>query len=178
MNRSLLPLLAVFAQLSLATVGGGQAVVADIQRQVVDVHHWMTGTQFVSDFAISRMAPGPGSLLATLIGWQVAGFWGAVVATLGLFGPTAFLIYGVAHLWTRSQGARWQFALAGGLRPVAAGMILAAVYVLLQNLDGGWPARLIAFASTAALMATRINPLLLLACGAVVFIGSRVVLSL
>ncbi|MBZ4280762.1 chromate transporter, partial [Mycobacterium tuberculosis] len=90
-----------------------------------NVHHWMTATQFVNDFAIARMAPGPGSLLATLIGWQVAGFWGAVIATLALFGPTAFLIYGVAHLWRRHKGARWQIALEAGLRPVAAGMILA-----------------------------------------------------
>lgn len=163
----------VFAPLSLVTIGGGQAVVAEIQRQVVDVHHWMTQTQFVSDFAIARMAPGPGSLLVTLIGWQVAGFWGAVVATLGIFGPTAFLIYGVAHLWARREGARWQVALETGLRPVAAGMILAAVYVLLAALDGGWLARGIAFVSTAILVRTRINPLLLLAGGAGGFIVLR-----
>ncbi len=166
MARLLLDLFAVFAPLSLVTIGGGQAVVADIQRQVVDVHHWMTQTQFVNSFAISRMAPGPGSLLATLIGWQVAGFWGAVVATLSLFGPTAFLIYGVAHLWARYRSARWQTVLETGLRPVAAGMIMAAVYVLLQALDGGWPARAIALASTGALMLSRVNPLLLLAGGA------------
>ena len=53
-------LLAVFAPLSLLTIGGGQSVVADIQRQVVDVHHWMTAREFVDLFAISRMTPGPG----------------------------------------------------------------------------------------------------------------------
>lgn len=49
-------------------IGGGQAIIADLQRQVADVHHWMTAPPFVNDFAIARMAPGPGSLLATLIG--------------------------------------------------------------------------------------------------------------
>ena len=171
MTKPVLGLLGVFAPLSLVTVGGGQTVVADIQRQVVDVHHWMTSTAFLNAFAISRMAPGPGSLLATLIGWQVAGFWGAVAATLGIFGPTAVLIYGVAHLWTRYQGARWQRALEGGLRPVAAGMILAAVTVLMQKLDGGWLAQAIALVSTTILMLTRINPLLLLVCGAGIFVG-------
>ena len=171
MTKPVLGLLGVFAPLSLVTVGGGQTVVADIQRQVVDVHHWMTSTAFLNAFAISRMAPGPGSLLATLIGWQVAGFWGAVAATLGIFGPTAVLIYGVAHLWTRYRGARWQRALEGGLRPVAAGMILAAVIVLMRSLDGGWLAQGIALVSTAMLMLTRINPLLLLLCGAGVFVG-------
>jgi chromate transporter len=175
MMRLLWDLFAVFAPLSLVTIGGGQAVVADIQRQVVDVHHWMSDAQFLNAFAISRRAPGPGSLLVTLIGWQVAGFWGALVATASIFGPTAFLIYGVAHLWVRYQGARWQTVLETGLRPVAAGMIMAAVYVLLQALDGGWPARIIALASTAALMASRINPLILLAAGAAILIGLRLV---
>lgn len=171
MTRPALGLLGVFAPLSLVTVGGGQTIVADIQRQVVEVHHWMTPTAFLNAFAISRMAPGPGSLLATLIGWQVAGFWGAVAATLGIFGPTAVLIYGVAHLWTRYRGARWQRALEGGLRPVAAGMILAAVVVLMQSLEGGWLAQGIALVSTATLLLTRINPIVLLLCGASVFIG-------
>ena len=119
------------------------------------------------------MAPGPGSLLATLIGWQVAGFWGAVAATLGIFGPTAFLIYGVAHLWSRNPGARWQRALEGGLRPVAAGMLLASVYVLLEALEGGWAAVLVALASTALLVTTRINPLILLAAGAALLAAAR-----
>ena len=171
MTRHLLGLAIVFAPLSVATVGGGQAIVADVQRQVVDVHHWMTQTQFLNAFAIARMAPGPGSLLVTLIGWQVGGLVGAIVATLAIFGPTALLIYGVARLWNRQSDARWQKALEGGLRPVAAGMILAAVYVLLRGLDGGWVARGITFVSTALLMKTRINPLLLIAMGATIFVG-------
>ncbi|MFM0081610.1 chromate transporter [Paraburkholderia sediminicola] len=170
-NRILLQLAAVFAPLSLVTIGGGQAIIADIQRQVVDVHGWMTHAQFGVDFAISRMAPGPGSLLATLIGWQIAGFWGAVVATLALLAPTGILIYGVTHIWTRYQGAAWQLALERGLRPVASGMILAAGWVLLKSLDGGLPAQAIALVSVGTLLSTRINPLLLLLCGALLLLG-------
>lgn len=165
--------LTVFVPLSLFTIGGGQSAVAEIHRQVVDVHHWMTAGQFLDAFAISRMAPGPGSLLVTLIGWHVAGFWGAIAATLGIFGPTAFLIYGVAHLWSRHEGARWQRVLESGLRPVAAGMILAATYVLLQSLDGGWTARIVALVATALLMATRVMPIVLIAAGAACFVALR-----
>ncbi|MBS0320482.1 MAG: chromate transporter [Proteobacteria bacterium] len=161
----------VFAPLSIATIGGGQAIIADVQRQVVDVHHWMTAAQFVNTFAIARMAPGPGSLLATLIGWQVAGIGGAVTATIALFGPTAFLVYGVAHLWRRHPEARWALALEAGLRPVAAGMILATVYVLMRGLDGGWWARGVAVVSTVLVLRTRINVLLLLAAGATLLVA-------
>lgn len=157
----------VFVPLSLVTIGGGQSAVADIHRQVVSVHHWMTSGEFLDAFAISRMAPGPGSLLVTLIGWHVAGFWGAVVATLAIFGPTALLILLVAHLWSRHRGARWQIALETGLRPVAAGLILAAVYVLMLEMAGGWIARLIALLSTLILLTTRTSPLVLIAGGMV-----------
>lgn len=171
MSSRLLQLAAIFAPLSLVTVGGGQAIIADIQRQVVDVHGWMTHAQFGIDFAISRMAPGPGSLLATLIGWQIAGFWGAVVATLALLGPTGILIYGVTHVWSRYKGATWQLALERGLRPVASGMILAAGWVLLKTLDGGLPAKGVALLALVTLLTTRLNPLVLLLCGALILLG-------
>ncbi|HWA81427.1 MAG TPA: chromate transporter, partial [Acetobacteraceae bacterium] len=85
---------------------------------------------------------------------------------------------GVAHLWSRNPGARWQKALESGLRPVAAGMILAAVYVLLRSLEGGFLAQATAFASTGVLMATRINPLLLLSAGAAIFLIARMILAI
>jgi len=169
-SRTLITLFSVFAPLSIVTVGGGQGIIAEVQRQVVDVHHWMTHAQFLSDFAIARLAPGPGSLLATLIGYQVGGVPGALVATLALFGPTAFLMYAVVLIWNRHEGARWLNALQAGLRPVAAGLILAAVYVLVKELEGGWIAWLTAAIATVLVMKTRINALVLIAGGAVVFV--------
>ncbi|MDA0575167.1 chromate transporter [Burkholderia gladioli] len=169
MSRTLYALFAMFAPLSVATVGGGQTIIADMQRQVVDVHHWMTHAQFVNDFAIARLAPGPGSLLATLVGFQVGGVAGALVATLALFGPTAFLMIAVAHMTSRHHDAPWQLALQAGLRPVAAGLILAAVYTLVQGLDGGWIAIATALASTTLVMRTRVNALVLIAGGAALF---------
>lgn len=170
-DRHLLPLALVFAPLSLVAVGGGQTVVAGIHRQVVDLHNWLTPQQFVTDFAVSRMAPGPGSLLATLIGWQVGGLPGALVATLAIFGPTVLMMIGVALLWRRNRGARWQRALEAGLRPVAAGMILASALVLLQSLQGGTVAIGLALVSTACLTVSRIGPLWLLGAGALAMVG-------
>ena len=163
-------LFVTFVPISLVTVGGGQTTVAEINRQVVDVHHWLTQAQFINAFAITRMAPGPGSLLVTLIGWQVAGFWGAVVTTLAMFGPPAILLFVIAYFWRRQSGANWQLALEGGLRPVAAGMMAASVYVLVRALEGGWAAQAIALISTALVMFTRVNALLLVLLGGVALV--------
>jgi chromate transporter len=164
-TRTAFALAAVFAPLSLVTIGGGQGALPGIRNQVVAVHHWMTPQQFVDAFAISRMAPGPGSLIVTLIGWRVDGLLGAIVATIAIFGPTSLLIYGVANLWSRDPGARWQSALQEGLRPVAAGLILAAVYILIVDMAGGWPTRLVTIASTVLLLNTRAPPILLIGGG-------------
>ena len=94
----------MFVPLSLVSVGGGQSVVAGIHYQVVEQHHWLTEPQFVEAFAISRMAPGPGSLLVTLIGWDIAGWWGALVASVGIFLPSSLLVYGLARVWARYRG--------------------------------------------------------------------------
>jgi chromate transporter len=166
---SLLALLLLFAPMSFASVGGGQTLVAGIHQHVVTDYHWLTEGQFVDTFAISRMSPGPGSLLVTLIGWQTTGWLGAVVASFAIFAPTSFLVYGLARVWSRHKGARWQVALEAGLRPIAAGMILASGLVLIEALEGGWLARAIAVAATVVLLFTRVNALVLLGAGAVLF---------
>src|SRR3954451_16728681 len=113
-----LALIAVFVPFSLTSIGGGPSVFAGIQHQAVDVHHWVSAREFVDLFAISRAAPGPGSMLVTLIGWKVAGWWGALVATPALFVLSSLLCYGVARVWTgiavSSGTRRW----SRGLRPL------------------------------------------------------------
>ena len=173
MRSALLSLAVLFVPLSLLSVGGGPPILAQLHQDVVITHPWLTEGQFVDAFAISRMAPGPGTILVTLIGWQVAGVWGALVASLAIFVPSSLLVYGLARLWARYRGAKWQLALEAGLRPVAAGMILASSLVLLEALDGGWPARVIALTATALLLTTRANPLLLMGVGGMVFIAWR-----
>jgi chromate transporter len=160
----------VFVPLSFATIGGGQSAISGIRHQVVEVQHWMTSREFIDVFAISRMAPGPGSLMVTLIGWHVAGLIGAIVATLAIFGPTSLLVYGVARLWSQHRDAPWQRVVEEGLRPVAAGLVLAASFTLLADLPGGWLSKAIVLVATLLLLLTRVSPLLLLAMGAIAYV--------
>ena len=170
-GAALLALAGVFAPLSFATIGGGQSVVTEIHRQVVLQHHWLDEAGFVTLFALSRLAPGPGSLLVTLIGWVVAGWMGAVVASVAIFVPSSLLLYGLARLWVRHRGARWQVAIERGLAPIAAGLILSAALTLVRASQGGAYAWVVAGGSTGVLYFTRMSPFLLLAAGAAVFLA-------
>src|SRR5258708_30529674 len=124
-TSSWLDLVLVFAPLSLLSIGGGQAIIPEIHRQVVDIHHWLTEAEFVTDYAISRMSPGPSSLVVTLIGWQVAGWLGAFVATLAIYLPSSILVAGLARLRARHPRPHRQPAVEAGLAPSSARMILA-----------------------------------------------------
>ena len=91
----------VLVPFSLLSFGGGPSIFAPLQHQTVETLQWLTAREFVDLFAIARAAPGPGSMLATLIGWHMAGWTGAFVATLALFGPSSVLAYVVAHVFDR-----------------------------------------------------------------------------
>ena len=169
-DNLLLRLLLVFAPLSFLTVGGGQSVVADIHRQSVDVFHWMSDAEFVDLFGLSRMTPGPASLLVTLVGWHVGGWAGALVASFGIFVPSSVLVYMLARLWSRYRGAPWQRAVEAGLAPVAGGMMLASSITLLAAADGGWLAWLVAGVSATTLLLTKVSPFVLLGLGAAAFL--------
>jgi len=80
----LISLIIVVAPLSLLAIGGASAIYAPLQHQVVDIHHWFSGREYLELFAIARVTPGPGSMLATIIGWRMAGLAGALAATLAL----------------------------------------------------------------------------------------------
>lgn len=160
----------VFLPMSLMSVGGGQSVIPDVHRQVVQGYQWITEAQFVTDYAISRMAPGPGSLIAALIGYHVAGLAGAVVASVAIFLPSSLLVYGLARIWARYRGAPWQRAVEAGLAPVAAGLILAAALTLFRAAPGGWLAIGVGLATALVVFATEINPLVPLTAGAGLFL--------
>src|SRR5215471_17859153 len=123
--RTLLALALVFVPLSLLSIGGGASLLAEIEHQSVAVHGWTTQRQFADLFAISRAAPGPGTMLAALIGWKVAGVPGALAATMALYLPSSLLVYGAARLWGRWRGSVWHTAIERGLAPIAAGLILS-----------------------------------------------------
>ncbi len=159
-------LAAVFVPFSLVSIGGGPSIFAGIQHQAVEVHGWLSAREFVDLFAISRAAPGPGSMLATLIGWKLAGWPGAVTATLALFLPSSLLCYAVARVWSRHRGKPWHGAVERGLTPIAIGLILAGVLAIGRMAEGGIGSWAVALAATLWLLyRPKLSPLLLLAAG-------------
>jgi chromate transporter len=168
--RRLLALALVFAPLSLLSIGGGASLLAEIEHQSVAVHGWTTQREFADLFAISRTAPGPGTMLSTLIGWKVAGWAGALTATVALYLPSSLLVYGAARLWGRWRGSVWHTAIERGLAPIAAGLILAGGIAVLRVSPGGPAVWAAAIVSTALILRwPSLHPLALFAAGGALF---------
>jgi chromate transporter len=169
-EQRLLGLVLLCLPLSILSFGGGQTIVADLQHQSVNVLGWLSERQFTDLFAISRVAPGPSTLIVALIGWQVAGFWGALVATAAIFIPSSLVVYAAGRLWQQHRGSAWTVAIERGLAPVAVGLIFAGALAVSQaaNLD------LLGVATVAAagamLYFTKIGPYPLLGAVAGVYL--------
>ena len=167
---TLVALAVVFVPLSLLSFGGGNAVIADIAQQAINVHHWTSEREFADLFALSRAAPGPGSMLAALIGWQAAGIAGAAIATLAFYVPSAALVFVVAREWGRWRGAAWHTAVERGMAPVAAGLFLSGGIAVLRASPGGAAVWIAAVATTIALLRwPKMHPVPLLLGAAVLF---------
>lgn len=69
----LFALILLLLPLSLLSIGGGTAIIAELESEVVRARQWISPQDFLQLFAVSRAAPGPGVMLATLIGWKMAG---------------------------------------------------------------------------------------------------------
>ncbi|MBN9508304.1 MAG: chromate transporter [Alphaproteobacteria bacterium] len=165
MSGTLPALAGVFAGLSLMGVGGANAVLPEMQRQVV-AHGWMDAEQFAALFALAQAAPGPNMLVVTLVGWRVGGIAGALVATAAFILPAGLLTYAAAGLWQRFRDAGWRSRVQAGLTAVTVGLVLAAAVVLCRTTAQNVPTVLVTAASAGALLFLRLHPLWLLAAGA------------
>ena len=168
----LIQLIIVIAPLSLLgdrrRLGDLRAAPAADRRRPSMAH----GREFIELFAIARVTPGPGSMITTLIGWKVAGWLGALVATLALYIPCSVLCFAAARTWNRYRGTKWHTAIENGLRPIGAGLMIAGGVAMLRIENSGWLAWIVAFIVLAIMTwRTMVHPMLLLAVGAGMFLA-------
>ena len=155
-----------YLMLSSIAVGGVQAVVPDMYRYVVEVHPWMTGKQFADAYSLAQAAPGPNMMYVTLIGWQLAGWAGAIATTLSLVIPSVAFSLLLARLSERDTHASLGRALRRGLAPIAIGFSIASAWILVRTVNHDWHGYLLTALTVVMVLRTRLNPLWLIAAGA------------
>ena len=126
----LLTLVIVFTQLSVLAFGGGNAILPEMQHQVVTVHQWMTAEQFSSLFAMAQAAPGPNMMIVPLIGWHVAGPAGLLVTSLAKFGPSSIITIYALKFWERFKANPLRARFEKALKPITVGLVLVSAWLI------------------------------------------------
>jgi chromate transporter len=157
-----------FAVLSLVAFGGVSAALPELRRQVVGAQGWMSDRGFTEAYAISQAAPVPNFLFVSLIGMQIAGIPGALVATVAFVVPSSLVAYGAGRVWDHYHEAPWRYRLELGAAPITVGLVVASALVLARASDETLPAFVVTLATAALLYRTSLNPLFALGAGAVV----------
>lgn len=116
-----------FFQIGLLSFGGGYAAMPLIKNQVVDIHGWLSMSEFADVLTVSQMTPGPIAVnSATFVGIRIAGIGGAVVATLGCIFPSCIIVVILSAIYYKYRGLSTIQGILKGLRPAVIAMILSA----------------------------------------------------
>jgi len=126
----LITLALVFTQLSVLAFGGGNAILPEMQHQVVNIHHWMSAEQFSSLFAMAQAAPGPNMMIVPLIGWHVAGPAGLLVTSIAKFGPSSIITVYALKFWQRFKDHPFRSRFEQALKPITVGLVLVSAWMI------------------------------------------------
>jgi chromate transporter len=121
--KSLTDLFVSFTLLALQGFGG---VLAIVQRELVEKKRWMTREEFIEDWAVAQIMPGPNVVnLSLMVGGRYFGLKGAMVALAGMLTVPLVLVLLLAVLYAQFAGHPGVAGALRGMGAVAAGLIAA-----------------------------------------------------
>jgi chromate transporter len=159
---TLTKLLLFFLKAGALTFGSGLVIVPFLQQGVVQQYGWLGERDFLVAVAVGMISPGPVVITATFVGYLVAGFWGSLAATVGIFFPSFILVLVAAPLLAHHRTNRNVQGFVKGAYAAAIGTILGACVLLGRIAIGDWLTILIGLAALVALFRWKVsNPLLM-----------------
>ena len=161
-------LLLFFLKAGSLTFGSGLVIVPFLEQGLVQHYNWLDERQFLIAVAIGMISPGPVVITATFVGYLVAGFWGSVVSTVGIFFPSFILVLVAAPLLARHRDNPNVQGFVKGAYAAAIGTILGASILLGKIAIGDWMTALIGVVSLAVLFRWKVNNPLLIAVTGIV----------
>jgi len=121
-----------FFRIGVVGFGGGYAILSLIQNYCVNIHGWITTSEFIDLVTISQITPGPILLhTATFIGHKVAGLPGALVATIACIIPSLIIVTVLSLIYYKNKGLAFVQRLLSFLKPVVIGLVVSACATIL-----------------------------------------------
>ena len=164
----LIHLALTFGLLSLLAVGGGTAVLPEMQS--ILLHEFgLTHDRFVHVYSLGQLAPGPNMLMVLVIGLQLAGMLGAAVVFLSFFIPSSVLCLFVGRLWIKIGESPWRRAIQNALEPISIGLMVSGVYAVGKAAATSPITFGLALIGFVILVRTKIYPVLVIMAAGILF---------
>jgi chromate transporter len=163
----------IFLKIGAVLYGSGYVLLAFLRADFVERLGWLTDRQLLDAVAVGQVTPGPVFTTATFIGFLLAGMPGAVLATVAIFLPS-FVLVAVSRPWLpRLRGSRRAAAFLDGVNVAALGLMAAVAWQLGRAAIVDLLTLVLALASAALLVTTRVNSVWLIAAGGALGIAWR-----
>nr|WP_321304180.1 chromate transporter [uncultured Sphaerochaeta sp.] len=149
-----------FLKIGGLTFGGGYAMLPMLQREVIDIHHWVTEEEVLDIYAIGQCSPGIIAVnTATMIGYRKRGIPGAIAATLGEVTPSLVIITMLATILLQVQDNQWVQRAFGGIRVAVCALITQSVITLSKKSLIDLPTVLLYLATVSLTLTFSLSPL-------------------
>ena len=133
--KNALQLFWTFFKIGLFTFGGGYAMIAVIQREIVERKKWIEQEDFLDIIAIAESTPGPLAInSATYVGYKKCGVLGSAFATLGVVLPSFVIIFAISFFFDAFLSYKYVKYAFRGIQACVAFLILNAGIKMLKHL--------------------------------------------
>jgi len=123
----------IFLRIGAVTFGGGFVMIPEIENEVVNSHHWLNHQEFADATALGQITPGPVLIMATFVGYRVAGLLGALFSTLCVFLPSFMMTIAAGSSFRRFRTNRQMQAFLRGVAPAVTGLLAAAAWSVARS---------------------------------------------
>jgi len=124
-----------FLKIGLFTFGGGYAMIALLKNEFVSKKKWITEDAFLDMVAIAESTPGPVAInSATYIGYQTAGFGGALASTIAVCVPSFVIIYSISSLFDSFLKLSYVSYALDGIQACVVYLILSAAIQMIKGI--------------------------------------------
>lgn len=136
--KKILQLFWAFFKIGAFTFGGGYAMIPLIQREIVENKKWITDDEILEIIAIAESTPGPIAInTATFVGYRVAGFFGAMFATLGVVLPSFIIILIISFFLNQFKENKYVNYAFFGIRAGVLALIIKALWSMYKKAPKG-----------------------------------------
>ena len=126
-KTGLMDIFLIFLKIDAFTFGGGYAMIALLEDEFVDKRSWLNESEFLDMTAIAESTPGPVAInAATYLGYKLAGFKGALAASLAVCIPSFAIIYVISFFYEGFQQITWVASAFKGIQACVVYLILSA----------------------------------------------------